>query len=87
MARNTSIKIRLTEEEKMQLKKRATSSKSMSAYILKQSLYSNSNQQTAIIQTMETLDILNTIILQIEKCENEPLKRQIKQIIAERMQK
>ncbi|MDE6943931.1 MAG: hypothetical protein K2P66_05860 [Lachnospiraceae bacterium] len=84
MPKNTSIKIRLTEQEKIQLKKQAASSKSMSAYILEKSLYTNSNKQTSIIKTIEILDVLNTIVLQVEKSSDESLKQCIRNIV-ERM--
>ncbi|MDE5939647.1 MAG: hypothetical protein K2H37_11260 [Lachnospiraceae bacterium] len=85
MPKNTSIKIRLTEQEKKQLKKRAGSSKSMSAYILEKSLYTNSNKESSIIKTIETFDVLNAIVLQVAKSKDESLKKCIRDIVEGKM--
>lgn len=85
MSKNTSIKIRLTEQEKRQLKKQAGTSKSMSAYILEKSLYANSNKEISIIKTIETLDVLNAIVLQVEKSKDESLKKCIRDIVEGRI--
>lgn len=85
MPKSTSIKIRLTEQEKRQLKKQAGTSKSMSAYILEKSLYANSNKEISIIKTIETLDVLNAIVLQVEKSKDESLKKCIRDIVEGRM--
>ena len=79
--KDQEIKIRVTTHQKEQLKKMAASSKSMSAYILEKTLPPESNIQNAIIDTVEALDLLNTIILETEKSRDEPLKRRIKHIV------
>ena len=84
--KNEEIKIRVTAQEKKQLKKLSASSKSMSAYILEKSLSTEADVQKTIIDTVEAWDLLNTIILETEKSIDEPLKRRIKQLVDRRIQ-
>lgn len=78
------IKIRVTKQEKEQLKKLAGSSESLSAYILARSLPAHSVCQELVIATVNEWDLLNTIILEIKKSGNEYLEERIKNIITRR---
>lgn len=83
--KNEEIKIRVTAQEKKQLKKLSASSKSMSAYILERALSTKSDIQNAIIDTVEALDLLNKIILEIENSTDDSLKGRIRNIVEGRI--
>ncbi len=81
MNKNQSIKIRVTKQEKEQLKKLAGSSKSMSAYMLAKSLSTDSICQESVIDTIEKLDLTNAIIREVEKSSDAHLKKNVKEIL------
>lgn len=81
--KDKEIKLRVTTQEKEQIKK--LSSNNMSAYILKKVFAPDSDPQKSIAETVETLDLVNTIMLEVEKSADELLKKQIRRIIAERI--
>ncbi len=81
--KDKEIKLRVTTQEKEQIKK--LSSNNMSAYILKKVFAPDSEHQKSIAETVETLDLVNTIMLEVEKSADELLKKQIRRIIAERI--
>lgn len=81
ISKNQSIKIRVTKQEKEQLKKLAGSSKSMSAYMLAKSLSTDSICQESVIDTIEKLDFTNAIIREVEKSTDELLKKSVKEIL------
>ncbi|MBD5474863.1 MAG: hypothetical protein HDR17_02590 [Lachnospiraceae bacterium] len=83
--KNEEIKIRVTAQEKKQLKKLSAPSKSMSAYILERALSTKSDIQNAIIDTVEALDLLNKIISEIEKSTDDSLKGRIRNIVEGRI--
>lgn len=81
MSKNQSIKIRVTKQEKEQLKKLAGSSKSMSAYMLAKSLSTDSICQESFIDTIEKLDFTNAIMREVEKSRDAHLKKNVKEIL------
>lgn len=81
MNKNQSIKIRVSKQEKEQLKKLAGSSKSMSAYMLAKSLSTDSICQESVIDTIEKLDFTNAIIREVEKSRDAHLKKNVKEIL------
>ncbi len=81
MSKNQSIKIRVTKQEKEQLKKLAGSSKSMSAYMLAKSLSTDSICQESVINTVKYLDLTNAIIREVEKSSDAHLKKNVKEIL------
>ncbi len=83
--KNDEIKFRVTTQEKEQIRKLSSSSKNMSAYILEKIFAPDSDHHKSIAEKVETLDLVNTIMLEVEKSTDELLKKQIRCIIAERM--
>ena len=83
--KNEEIKLRVTKQEKEQIRKLSSSSKNMTAYILNKVFAPDSDNHKAITETVETLDLVNTIMLEVEKSTDDLLKQKIKNIIAERI--
>lgn len=83
--KSEEIKLRITPNEKAQIRKLSSSSKNMTVYILKKVFAPDSDHQKSIAETVETLDLVNTIMLEVEKSADELLKKQIRRIIAERI--
>lgn len=83
--KNEEIKLRVTTQEKKQIRKLSSSSKNMTAYILDKIFAPDSDHHKSIAKEVETLDLVNTIMLEVEKSADELLKQKIKNIIAERM--
>ncbi len=81
--KSEEIKLRVTPQEKAQIKK--LSSNNMTSYILKKVFAPDSDYHKSIPEVVETLDLVNTIMLEVEKSADELLKQKIKNIIAERM--
>ena len=83
--KNEEIKLRVTKQEKEQIRKLSSSSKNMTAYILKKVFAPDSDNHKSITETVETLDLVNTIMLEVEKSTDDLLKQKIKNILAERI--
>lgn len=82
--KSEEIKLRVTLQEKTQIKK-LSSNNNMTAYILKKVFAPDSDNHKSITEAVETLDLVNTIMLEVEKSTDALLKQKIKNIIAERM--
>ena len=57
----------------------------MTTYIFKKVFAPDSENHKPIIETVETLGLVNTIMLEVEKSTDDLLKQKIKNIIAERI--
>lgn len=60
--KNEEIKLRVTKQEKEQIRKLSSSSKNMTAYILKKVFAPDSDNHKSITETVETLDLVTWIL-------------------------
>jgi len=79
--KSEEVKIRVTKQEKEQLKKLSASSESMSAYILKKSLSTDTDHQNTIVETVEMSNLLNMVLLEIDRSIDELLRRRTRLIM------
>lgn len=77
-----SIKIRISKNDKDKLKELSNSAnESLSAYILRKSLCEDPDIMELLPQTVELQNLLNEIYHEVEKCNDEQVKKRIKHIM------
>lgn len=77
-----TIKIRVNELEKEKLKKLADAeNESLSSYILKKSLRTDTDYLNSLPDAIESLNILNEVWHEINKCNDEQFKKNIKNLL------
>lgn len=76
------IKIRVNKQEKEKLKKIANiANESLSSYILKECLRTDTDYLNSLPNAIESLNLLNEICHEINKCNDEQLKNSIKNML------
>lgn len=76
------IKIRVNKQEKEKLKKLANiTNESLSSYILKKSLRKDTDNLNSLPNAIESLNLLNEVWHEINKCNDEQFKNRIKNIL------